>query len=183
MKNFLNVLSLVFALTVSSLGTSLLMTGSAFAGLNLNTATQAELEALPGVGGKIAGDIVKARPFKSVDDLKNVKGIGNAKFDKLKAMVEVEGAAPAVAAAPQTAPKAVDATKNKADAVQAEGAKTVSSTAASAGAASGKAGSKLAALGLTKVNLNTACIRARIYHYIDAVIFHCSIQILLYYIA
>ncbi len=65
----------------------------AFAGtVNLNTATQSELEALPGIGAKVAKDIVAARPFASVDDLKKVKGIGDGKkFEKLKELVTTSG--------------------------------------------------------------------------------------------
>ncbi len=58
--------------------------------VNLNTASKAALENLPGVGSSLADAIIAARPFKSVDDLKNVKGIGQAKFKKLKKHVTVE---------------------------------------------------------------------------------------------
>lgn len=57
--------------------------------VNLNTATQAELEALPGVGPSLAQKIIAARPFKSVTDLKNVSGIGQSTFDGLKDLVTV----------------------------------------------------------------------------------------------
>jgi competence ComEA-like helix-hairpin-helix protein len=58
--------------------------------IDLNTATLAKLEALKGVGPSLAQKIVAARPFKSVDDLKNVSGIGQAKFDDLKDLVTVK---------------------------------------------------------------------------------------------
>jgi competence protein ComEA len=58
--------------------------------VNINTADKAALENLPGVGAATADRIIAARPFKSVDDLKNVKGIGEAKFDALKGLVTVE---------------------------------------------------------------------------------------------
>ena len=70
--------------------------GSAGAGavpgkVNLNTATAAELDALPGVGPATAAKIVADRtangPFRSVDDLMRVSGIGPAKFDALKDLV------------------------------------------------------------------------------------------------
>lgn len=77
------------------------------AATNLNTATQSEIEALPGVGPKVAKDIMAARPFKSVSDLKNVKGIGNAKFKKLEPMVSVGADSSTTPAAPsQPAAKA-----------------------------------------------------------------------------
>jgi len=44
--------------------------------VNINTATQAELEALPGIGPTIARRIIEGRPYRSVDDLDRVKGIG-----------------------------------------------------------------------------------------------------------
>jgi competence protein ComEA len=81
--------------------------------IDLNTATEAEIEALPGVGAKAAKEIVAARPFKSVDDLKNVKGIGDKKFEKLSPLVSVG----AGAAATGMAAKALDKAKSAKDAV------------------------------------------------------------------
>lgn len=59
------------------------------AAVNLNTASRSELESLPGVGPAIADEIIAARPLGSVDDLKNIKGVGAAKFAKLKPLVIV----------------------------------------------------------------------------------------------
>ena len=61
--------------------------------IDINTASVDQLKALPGVGQVTAEAIVAARPFKSVDELKNVKGIGDAKMAKLKPMVTVGGPA------------------------------------------------------------------------------------------
>jgi len=58
--------------------------------VNINTADKSALENLPGIGPALADKIIAGRPFKSVDDLKNVKGIGGAKFDTLKGLVTVE---------------------------------------------------------------------------------------------
>jgi competence protein ComEA len=62
--------------------------------VDLNTATAAELDTLPGVGPSTAAKIVADRtsngPFRSVDDLMRVSGIGPAKFDSLKDLVRVE---------------------------------------------------------------------------------------------
>ena len=67
--------------------------------VNLNTATQAQLEALPGVGAKAAQRILDYRKqngsFKKVEDLMNVKGFGEKTFLKLKPMLTVDKAAPA----------------------------------------------------------------------------------------
>jgi competence protein ComEA len=57
--------------------------------VDLNMASQTELEALPGVGAATANAIIKARPFKSVNELTNVSGIGPAKFASLKSHVTV----------------------------------------------------------------------------------------------
>jgi competence protein ComEA len=61
--------------------------------INLNTATVADLEALPGVGASTAKLIVEHREknggFKKVEELMNIKGIGEKSFLKLKPMVTV----------------------------------------------------------------------------------------------
>ncbi|MEO5822901.1 MAG: ComEA family DNA-binding protein [Vicinamibacteraceae bacterium] len=61
--------------------------------LNLNAATEAQLEALPGIGAATATRIIEYRkkngPFKKAEDLMNVKGIGEKSFLKLKALVTV----------------------------------------------------------------------------------------------
>ena len=61
--------------------------------INLNTATVAQLEALPGVGAQLAARIVehrqKAGSFRSTQELMNVKGIGEKSFLKLKALVSI----------------------------------------------------------------------------------------------
>ncbi|MET1002463.1 MAG: DUF655 domain-containing protein [Acidimicrobiia bacterium] len=61
--------------------------------VNLNTATAAELEVLPGIGPTLAGAIVAEREkrgrFESVEDLKQVRGIGEQRFADLKELVTV----------------------------------------------------------------------------------------------
>ncbi len=77
--------------------------------VNLNSATQTELEALPGVGAKLAGEIIAKRPFKTIDDLKTVKGIGEAKFNTLKTMVSAGATETETATATTTGmPKTMD---------------------------------------------------------------------------
>ncbi|GAB2688973.1 ComEA family DNA-binding protein [Aliiglaciecola sp. 3_MG-2023] len=62
--------------------------------INLNTATANDLEALPGIGAKKAQDIVAYRKangsFKRVEDITNVKGIGDRMLEKLKTSVSVK---------------------------------------------------------------------------------------------
>jgi competence protein ComEA len=61
--------------------------------LNLNTATQQQLEKLPGIGPAVAQRILEHRqkngPFKKVEDLMNVQGIGEKTFLRLKPLVTV----------------------------------------------------------------------------------------------
>lgn len=61
--------------------------------VDLNQATLSELEALPGVGPKLAQRVIEHRdekgPFRSVDDLRQVRGIGRKKFDRLRPHVLV----------------------------------------------------------------------------------------------
>lgn len=55
--------------------------------IDINTASAAELATLPGIGDSKAKAIVEYRaadPFKSIDDLKKVKGIGEKTFEALK---------------------------------------------------------------------------------------------------
>jgi competence protein ComEA len=58
------------------------------AAVNINTATQSELEAVKGLGPSKAKAIISYREanggFKSMDELDNVKGFGKASVDKLK---------------------------------------------------------------------------------------------------
>ena len=66
---------------------------AATAVVNLNTATADQLDSLPGVGAKMAARIIEYRqkngPFKKVEDLMNVKGIGEKAFLKMKPRLTV----------------------------------------------------------------------------------------------
>lgn len=65
--------------------------------VNVNTATAAEFEQLPGIGAKVAARIVDYRtkkgPFKKIEELMNVQGIGEKSFLKLRPQLTVGGAA------------------------------------------------------------------------------------------
>ncbi|MFJ7974982.1 helix-hairpin-helix domain-containing protein [Peribacillus sp. NPDC096379] len=68
--------------------------GSSDGKINLNTATQAELETLTGVGPSKALSIIdyreKTGKFQSVEDLKKISGIGDKTFEKLKDSIKVK---------------------------------------------------------------------------------------------
>ena len=70
-------------------------TASASSGtpINLNTATVAQLETLPGIGKSTAERILEYRQknggFKKVEDLMNVRGVGEKSFLKLKSLITV----------------------------------------------------------------------------------------------
>lgn len=61
--------------------------------VNINTATQTELESLPGIGPSLALKIINYRKengkFSSIDEIKNVSGIGESKFEELKKYVNI----------------------------------------------------------------------------------------------
>lgn len=62
--------------------------------ININTATLAELDALPGIGASIGQRIIDYRTqngnFQKIDDLKKVRGIGDALFAQIKDLITVE---------------------------------------------------------------------------------------------
>jgi competence protein ComEA len=83
MKKLLLIIATVVAFSISP----------AWAAVDINTATVAQLESVNGIGPKKAEAIVEYRkkngPFKSVDDLENVKGLGKASIDKMRSEISV----------------------------------------------------------------------------------------------
>lgn len=82
-------------------------------GIDLNTATSEQLQEIPGVGPSMAEKIIAGRPYRSVNDLRNVPGIGEAKFANMAPLVRVgnqTGAAVVAAGAPP-APSASSGTR------------------------------------------------------------------------
>lgn len=68
-------------------------TSSKITRININTASLNQLMTLPGIGQSIAERIIQYRtqiPFKSPEDIKNVSGIGNSKYDKIKDYIYVK---------------------------------------------------------------------------------------------
>lgn len=91
-------LALVFAAFLAGAATPALAqdappVASAAATVNINTASVPQLESLPGIGVKTAERILEYRqkngPFKKIEELMNVKGIGEKSFLKLKPYLTV----------------------------------------------------------------------------------------------
>ena len=66
--------------------------------VNLNTATEQELDSLPGIGPATAAKIIAYRdengPFRRVEDLLEVSGIGEKKLQNLRDLVTVDAPQP-----------------------------------------------------------------------------------------
>lgn len=91
---------------------------NAFAAVNINTATQEQLETLKGVGPAKAKAIIDYRtkngPFKKIEDLDKVHGIGEGLLKNLKPEITLTGAT-SVKPEAKTSPKSAKADDKKAD--------------------------------------------------------------------
>jgi competence protein ComEA len=94
MVRFVSIASAALALT-ALLATAGLAEEKVTGVVNVNTASAAELEMLPGIGASRAKAVIEAREarggFKSLDDLLAVKGIGEASLAKLRPHLTLEG--------------------------------------------------------------------------------------------
>ena len=82
-------------ISAALLGLSLTLAAPAFAAVDINTASQKELEKLPGIGPAKAKSIIEHRPYKAKEDLKKVDGIGDKTYKMLEAEITVGAAKPA----------------------------------------------------------------------------------------
>jgi competence protein ComEA len=61
--------------------------------ININTATQTDLEMLPGIGPSTAADIIAHReangPFAAIEAIMDVPGIGEGKFEAMRELITV----------------------------------------------------------------------------------------------
>lgn len=70
-------------------------TGSSVAGesvsqlININTASEAELDKLPGVGPATAAKIIASRPYSSLEDLLTKKAVNKSTYEKIKDLITV----------------------------------------------------------------------------------------------
>ncbi|HIJ03984.1 TPA: ComEA family DNA-binding protein [Candidatus Woesearchaeota archaeon] len=62
--------------------------------IDINKAAQSDFESLPGIGPSLARRIIEKRDevggFKSVEDIKQVKGIGDKKFGKIRELIDIK---------------------------------------------------------------------------------------------
>ncbi len=121
--------------------------------VDVNTADQKVLEALPGIGPTLAKRIMEARPLQNLDELAKVKGMSKTKIAALKDKITFGPAAPAAPAAP---PAAAPAAPAPAAPATTPATPTAAKTAPAA-PAKGKAETPKLAPG-EKININTATL-------------------------
>ena len=77
------------AMWAALLGLGLGLSAPVFAAVDINSADQKALEALPGIGEAKAKAIIANRPYKTKEDLKKVDGIGDKLYKKLEPEITV----------------------------------------------------------------------------------------------
>ncbi|MDD5556266.1 MAG: helix-hairpin-helix domain-containing protein [bacterium] len=100
---------LVVALALPLLVASDLSAACAEGQIDINTATEAQLRTVKGIGPKRAEAIIEGRPYSSVDDLRKVKGIGEKTLESMRPSLCVGKAAPAAKAVEADLPPAEEA--------------------------------------------------------------------------
>jgi competence ComEA-like helix-hairpin-helix protein len=97
--------------------------------VDLNTATTDELQELPGIGPARAAAIIKARPFKTVADLKDVDGISTRVYDEVAPLVTASASTTKKSTAKDTMKKAESKAKTAAKEIVTPGGKVDLNTA------------------------------------------------------
>src|SRR5262245_44253356 len=119
-RNFMKKLLLVWVIWFA-------ICGVALAAVNINTATKEELTSLKGIGDKRAQDIIDYRtkhgPFKSVDDLEKVPGIGPGTMKQIRSELTTTGKTVIDKPAATGTSKAADTKAGKSDTKKAESEK------------------------------------------------------------
>lgn len=147
-------------LLVGIVGLSLILGGTASYGqakktlIDLNSASEKELESIKGIGPALAKKIVAGRPYKSVDDLSKA-GIPAKTIEAMKPLVKAGASAPAAAVAPPAkAPAKQKAAKASASAPATAAQKTTAPAVKTPAKAAAATAAKLAPG--QKLNLNKA---------------------------